>query len=83
MPESKSNATSREMNELHQRIAKASGFRPKDLLPGEKPAEVARLMRSLEKRGMVVFVDGVGWVDSSSAIKRYLSRKIEESQNTG
>lgn len=39
--------------------------------PGEKPAYVARLLKILEERGRVLFVDGEGWVDSESVVRRY------------
>ncbi len=71
MPLSKQKAKRNYLADLHARVSHAKGFRPRDLKPGEAPCDVARGLKALETRGLVMFVPGVGWVDSEPAIRRY------------
>ena len=71
MPVSKRLSERAALADLHERIARVQGFRPSHVHPDEKPSYVARLLKILEERGRVLFVDGVGWVDSESVVRRY------------
>jgi hypothetical protein len=71
MPVSKKISDRTALADLHERIARVSGFRLEHRHPSEKPAQVARLIKILEAQGRVLFVDGVGWVDSESVVRRY------------
>lgn len=51
-------------------VATASGFRLKDV-PEPRRAKAAKHLKELEDRGFVLFVPGVGWVDSVPAVRRY------------
>lgn len=71
MPRSKPAEQKRQLADLHARVSHAKGFRPQHVPGGESPARVVRALKELESRGLVMFVPGVGWVDSEPAIRRY------------
>jgi len=67
MPENKQAKEKRERYELLAQIANSNGFRvSKEDLP-----KIGHHLKELERKGFVLFVPGVGWVDSTPAIRRY------------
>ncbi len=71
MPVSKKPFTQNQLAKMHARVAVARVFGPQNLARDENKHVVAGLLKSLELRGLVVHVDGHGWVDTSTAIERY------------
>ena len=65
MPVGKKRAERAALEELHGRIARRV-FKPR-----EDGAKTAKRLKILEEQGLVIFVPGVGWVDSKPAIHRY------------
>jgi hypothetical protein len=71
MPVSKKPFTQNQLAKMHARVGVARVFGPQNLLPDESHAQVAGLLKTLEARGLIVHVDGHGWVDTHTAIERY------------
>lgn len=67
MPENKQAKEKRERYELHSLIANSNGFR---VSKADFP-KVGHHLKELERKGFVLFVPGVGWVDSTPALRRY------------
>lgn len=70
MPEQKKTRRKREMAQTHAMVAAKPGFRPKGVSDLDRP-KVTSHLKELEEMGFVLFVPGVGWVDSTPAIRRY------------
>jgi hypothetical protein len=71
MPVSKKPYEKDQLAKLHARVCLASGFDNKNLKRGENRARVAGMLKQLETMGLILHVDGWGWVDSSSVVERY------------
>jgi hypothetical protein len=71
MPKSKRDAEGDALAALHAEVSGSSGYRVQR--DGSDHSEAtARRLKSLESRGVVMFVAGTGWVDSSSAVRRFV-----------
>lgn len=71
MPEPKKVRNMRLRAETHVMVGAANGgFRVKDA-PEKIRARIQRDLKALENMGMVLFVPGVGWVDSMPALVRF------------
>jgi hypothetical protein len=71
MPVSKKPFTQDLLAKMLARVTAARVFGPQNMERGENQAQVAGLLKTLEARGLVVYVEGHGWVDTSTAIERY------------
>ena len=67
MPENKLAKEKRESAELHSLIANSNGFR---VSKADFP-KVGHHLKELERKGFILFAPGVGWVDSTPALRRY------------
>lgn len=78
MPESKQAKEKREQYDLHSLIGYSNGFR---VSKADFP-KVGHHLKELEKKGFILFVPGVGWVDSTPALRRHteasgVSKQVE------
>lgn len=70
MPEPKKTRRKREMATTHAMVSAKPGFRVKAVAEMDRP-KVTSHLKELEKMGFVLFVPGVGWVDSTPAVRRF------------
>ncbi len=70
MPEQKKTRRKREMASTHAMVSAKPGFRVKAVAEIDRP-KVTSHLKELEKMGFVLFVPGVGWVDSTPAVRRF------------
>lgn len=70
MPEQKKTRHKREMAQTHAMIAAKAGFRVNGVAENDRP-KVTSHLKELEAMGFVLFVPGVGWVDSTPAVRRF------------
>ena len=70
MPEPKKDRRKREMARTHAMVSAKPGFRVKGVAEADRP-KVTSHLKELEKLGFVLFVPGVGWVDSTPAVRRF------------
>lgn len=70
MPEPKKTRRQREMATTHAMVSAKPGFRVKGVADADRP-KVTSHLKELEKMGFVLFVPGVGWVDSTPAVRRF------------
>lgn len=71
MPEQKKSRRKREMAQTHAMVsARPGGFRVKSVAEADR-TRVTSHLKELETMGFVLFVPGVGWVDSTPAVRRF------------
>lgn len=70
MPEPKKTRRKREMAATHAMVSAKPGFRVKGVAEADRP-KVTSHLKELESMGFVLFVPGVGWVDSTPAVRRF------------
>jgi hypothetical protein len=70
MPEQKKTRRKREMAQTHAMVSAKPGFRVKGVCEIDRP-KVTSHLKELETMGFVLFVPGVGWVDSTPAVRRF------------
>jgi hypothetical protein len=70
MPEPKKTRRKREMATTHAMVSAKPGFRVKGVAEHDRHRITSHL-KELESMGFVLFVPGVGWVDSTPAVRRF------------
>ena len=71
MPEQKKTRHKREMAQTHAMVVAKPGFRVNKAVAEAERPKVTLHLKELEKMGFVLFVPGVGWVDSTPAVRRF------------